>query len=213
MNVGEKDRNRHKFKASLGILSIVGGIAVGAIGISNYIEGSKGNRLPEKIAQIEALREYDGIYKSSSPIGKFILKYLVEVSVNELVYPHASGKIASQVDGLSGSLNWTTTIGNSCLKQTAYNITVGNVEVNLGQTINNSNSILTDGKAYADINPMHPGILIIHPDKKNVPSLYFRGFDNQKSIGLTPASQATKNILVSYGCLNLIDTVKTSLKR
>ncbi len=209
-------RNQNKeshlsLRRTIGILSLVGGIIVAGVGIRSDILGNKGKLMSKDLAQMKALSEYESIYKTSSPVGKFILQYLVKVSFDQLIYPNASGKVANMVDGYNGSkgMYWLTTIGSSCLKQSAYDVTAGSVEISLAQSVNSKPTILMPGHAYGEISSTHPDVLVINSNQKNKPPLYFTGIKNRKAISLAPANQETKNILTSFGCVDTIITSKS----
>lgn len=151
----------------------------------------------KKESAVEAVEQYNQVYRKASPSEKFVLSYGIK---NEI-----------------SNENVISLIGSGCFDGTAYDIDGGQIAVKFSSLFSRARA---KGKtptalATAKIDSVDKNLLVVSAGKSDVADLVFEGLidlrapegtivdpDNiNKSVNfLTAANQATENVLKTYDC-------------
>lgn len=170
---------------------------------------SVGRHTSSDEAASEMIADFQEAYTAAPPVGKYALEFLMQEKKVVPQYPDANSG-AGPVDDKSGHaqdpthLQWSVTINNGCLGNTAYDVTGGKIQGRVYWTgLFSGGSAEISGNtptasAFAQVNPDNVNQLFVVPGNPSSPKLVFNGLES--GVELDPADKATKNILETYGC-------------
>lgn len=184
----------------LGKLTIFASIlAAGYLTVSDkYVDifGDSPKEVPVEVAKPLAQTKYDAAFSKASPAAKFMLQYgaVTHVEVNKYV---GGNGIAGAV---GGGDDYGVSFNNACLNDTAYDINGGTIDGHFYSLFSggSAHGDVPTAAAFAETDPSNPNRLIVKSGHANSVDLTFTGL--QSASELTPADDATRNVLDTYGC-------------